>query len=34
MPAKIDLKKKYQNHLIKNVISVNVYKNNLLTYEK
>ena len=32
MSAKIDLKK-YQNYLIKNVISVNVYKNNLLTYE-
>lgn len=25
--------KNYQNYLIKNVISVNVYKNNLLTYE-
>ena len=32
MLARIDLKK-YQNNLIKNVISVNVYKNNLLTYE-
>jgi len=32
MSAKIDLKK-YQNYLIKKVISVNVYKNNLLTYE-
>ena len=32
MPAKLALKK-YQNYLIKNVISANVYKYNLLTYE-
>jgi hypothetical protein len=32
MPEKI-ASKKYQNYLIKNVISVNVYKTNLLTYE-
>ena len=32
MSAMIALKK-YQNYLIKNVISVNVYKINSLTYE-
>lgn len=32
MSVKLALKK-YQNYLIKNLISVNVYKYNLLTYE-